>query len=439
MNGDFIHHAVSTSNKQGMALDDRAVNQFVQKMRTRPGNADSHYLLANYYQERGKHMQAVMEFNKVISINPHHVKAYNGKGISYDRLGEHDKATESFRTALSLNPKLDYVLNNLCYSLALQGDHEAAIEACKKALILNERNGRVRNNLAMVYAMGENHDEAYKELLIAANGDEVSARLKLAAICYERAMFRSAVEQYNLALLLNPSSAAAKNGLEASLELLKIADMAERHDKAEEARAKQEMTLTMQATENVQTDSVPDEDRATDHFRSAQTLYEKGAFREAKEQYKKAVALNPAQMDARKGMIAAESLALIAATPSRKEMIAMTSAVEIKKALAGHSLKNAGIEVCNGNGQRYMARDIASYLNAKGFKVVRLTNASSFNNEGGGVIYYQKDYRDVAVEVAAKIRQIKKLQEVNTLGRPQVNVKVLLGKDVVAHRQAYRN
>jgi tetratricopeptide (TPR) repeat protein len=436
MNENWVNHAFWSSKKQGVVMDEKAVNHFVSNMRTRPGNPNSHYLLANYYQERGKHMEALREFDKVLSIDPYYVRAYNGKGISYDRLGEHAKATESFRTALSLDPKLDYVLNNLCYSLTLQGNHEAAIEACKEALLLNKGNSRIRNNLALAYAMGGNYDQAYKELEIAANGDKVSAHLKLAAICYEKAMFRKAAEHYNLALLLNPSSDAAKKGLEASQELLQIAAAADQHQKTEAVVAQQEVALTRQA---VQAAPVLDDAKAMIHLQSAQTLYQKGAFKEAQEQYQQAVALNPAQMEARKGVIASEALARIAATPSQNKMIAKASAAELKKVLAGKSLKDVGIEICNGNGQRHMARDISAYLKSRGFNVVRLTNARSFNNEGGGVIYYENDYKDAAVKVAKKMQRIKKIQPIDDLGRPQVNVKVLLGKDLVPYRLAYRN
>ncbi len=55
------------------------------------------------------------------------------------------------------------------------------------------------------------------------------------------------------------------------------------------------------------------------------------------------------------------------------------------------------------------------------------------------MIYYENDYKDAAVKVAKKMQRIKKLQPIDDLGRPQVNVKVLLGKDLVPYRLAYRN
>ena len=415
---------ILSAKKQSQAMDEKAVTRFIQNMRARPENPDSHYLLANYYHERGKYWEAVTEFNKALAINPYHVKAYNGRGMSLDQLGEHEKAVESYRMALRLDPKLDYVLNNLCYSLALQGNAEEAIQACKQSLLLNAKNSRIRNNLAMAYAIGGDYDQAFIEFETAANGDKVSAHLKLAAVCLERAKFQLAADHFWLALSLNPLSNEAKKGLEASRDLMKIADLANQYQKAGEAGVP--LATTRNGVE------------ATTHFLAAQTLYKKSAFREAQEEYRQAVALNPEHVEARRELIAAEALARISTAPSRKEMTEKVSVSDIKKFLAGSSPENAGIEVCNGNGQSYMARDITTYLRSRGFKVVRITNARSFNNKGGGVIYYKNEYKDTAVNVAANIQEITKLQPVENLGNPRVYVKVILGKDLIAHQQTYR-
>ena len=81
---------------------DKEIVQFFSKVRPQPGNPGSHYLLACYYQERGRHKEAIEEFKKVILINPDHIKAYNGMGVSYDLLEKFPEAVESYRTALRL-------------------------------------------------------------------------------------------------------------------------------------------------------------------------------------------------------------------------------------------------------------------------------------------------------------------------------------------------
>jgi tetratricopeptide (TPR) repeat protein len=222
---DWANFKFWSKGKQS-AMDEKDVNRFVGKIRIRQGNPESHYLLACYHQERGKHREAITEFEKVLFIDSTHVKAYNGKGISHDQLGEYAKAEESYRMALSLDPKLDYVWNNLGYSRVLQGDYVEAIVAFRKALDLNEKEGRIRNNLAMAYAMAGDNEKAFGEFEIAGGADRSHPHLKMASVYYEKAMFRQAIDSYRSALTLNPSSEVAKKGLEASEGLLQIAEVA---------------------------------------------------------------------------------------------------------------------------------------------------------------------------------------------------------------------
>lgn len=420
-------------------MDEQAVNRFSRSVRTQPGNPDSHNLLANYYLERGRYQEAVTEFNKVLSIDPNYVKAYNGRGIAFDKLGENAKAVESYQKALSLDAKLDYVLNNLCYSLTLQGNPEEAIRVCEQALLLNKNDNRIRNNLALAYAVKGDYDRAYTEFETASNGDKVLAHLKLAAVCYEKARFQVAADHYSQALSLNPTSEAAKKGLTATQELIRIVNAADSYQEAAKDVIQQSEDSIVAATDNVPIALKRDDSKAASHFQSANKLYEKKEFKEAQIQYQKAIELNPTQFEARKRLIAAKELAQIAETPSKKVMLTKAKVEEIKKALAGKPLKKVGIEVCNGNGQRHMARDIGAYLNARGFNVVRLTNARNFNHRGGGEIYYESDHRDMAVKVAKKIKHIKAMQKMEKMGNPQVKVKVLLGKDLIAHRKDYKN
>lgn len=428
------------SQDKQSAMDERDVNRFVAKIRIRPGNPDSHYLLACYHQERGKHREAISEFEKVLFIDSSHVRACNGKGISHDRLGEYAKAEESYRLALSLDPKLDYVWNNLGYSYVLRGEYVEAVSAFQKALELNEKEGRIRNNLAMAYAMAGDYKKAFGEFEQAGGNDRSFAYLKMASIYYEKAMFRQAIDNYRSALAVNPSSDAAKRGLEASQGLLQIAEAATAHQKMESEKALQEEKLSEEMlTESVISGVIAstkkDETTALENYQAGVRLYEKGAFKEAQKHFTLAVMDNPSFMSARKGLIASEALARIteASTISREPVDTL------KEMAAGTSRKGRtiGIEISNGNGARHMARDIAEYLKVKGFNVVRLTNADNFNHAEGSIVF-EKEYEDLAGKIAGQFPQIKDVKQTGKMDRPNVKVKVVVGKDLVAHRQDYR-
>jgi tetratricopeptide (TPR) repeat protein len=431
---DWANFKFWSKGKQS-AMDEKDVNRFVGKIRIRQGNPESHYLLACYHQERGKHREAITEFEKVLFIDSTHVKAYNGKGISHDQLGEYAKAEESYRMALSLDPKLDYVWNNLGYSHVLQGDYVEAIVAFRKALDLNEKEGRIRNNLAMAYAMAGDNEKAFGEFEIAGGADRSHPHLKMASVYYEKAMFRQAIDSYRSALTLNPSSEVAKKGLEASEGLLQIAEVAAVHKEMEQKRASQDEDLTDPVIAGVIAAAQKDETSALENYQAAVRLYEKGAFQEAKKLFTLAVAENPSLASARKGLVASEALARISEASSvRKDPVDT-----LKEMTTGISRKGRtiGIEVSNGNGATHMARDIAEYLRAKGFKVVRLTNADNFNHAEGSVVF-EKEYEELAGQIAGVIPHIKDVKQTGKLDRPNVKVKVVVGKDLVSHREEFR-
>jgi hypothetical protein len=83
-----------------------------------------------------------------------------------------------------------------------------------------------------------------------------------------------------------------------------------------------------------------------------------------------------------------------------------------------------------------MARDVGQYLRQKGFKVARLTNAESYNHEEA-VVYYGRGFEDVALQLMQELPAIRHKQETSRFGRPDVKVRVLLGKDVVPHKQLF--
>jgi Flp pilus assembly protein TadD len=193
---------------------------FVSKIRTPRGNPDSHYLLACYYQERGRHKEAIGEFNKVIVIDPLHVKAYNGLGVSYSELKEHQKAVDAFLTALKIDPKLDYVHNNLGYSFLLQGYMDAAIAVFRKAAVMNNGSSRIHNNLGMAYLMTGDAEKAREEF--AKGGGDAWAVYNMAQLYYQNDMFYEAREHFAKALDMKPSLTGARRGLEASDTLYRI-------------------------------------------------------------------------------------------------------------------------------------------------------------------------------------------------------------------------
>lgn len=179
------------------------VASFLSGVRNAGGNPDSHYLLATHYQQQGRYQEAIEEFRKVVMIDPLHVRAYNGMGISYDNLREFGKAREAYETAMGLDPQQLYLYNNLGYSLTLKGDYQTAADIFLKGLKLNPENEQMRNNLAVALAGLGDNDRALAELERMYKPAE--AALTLAQIHKREGRLEDAETFFATAFCLDPS------------------------------------------------------------------------------------------------------------------------------------------------------------------------------------------------------------------------------------------
>lgn len=94
---------------------------------------------------------------------------------------------------------------------------------------------------------------------------------------------------------------------------------------------------------------------------------------------------------------------------------------------------SVAIEVSNGNGTTGMAVRSADFLRGHGFKVQNITNAMHFRFQES-VIFYREEYLQVAKELAAIIPGVQNLEQVETMAKSSVGVRVLLGRDLATLR-----
>ncbi|MCB9361144.1 MAG: O-antigen ligase family protein [Flavobacteriales bacterium] len=64
----------------------------------------------------GKNNEAVLDFEKAISINPYHIHVLNNLGTCYELKNDHKKAIEYYHKALAINPNYEDVILNLSAS-----------------------------------------------------------------------------------------------------------------------------------------------------------------------------------------------------------------------------------------------------------------------------------------------------------------------------------
>jgi tetratricopeptide (TPR) repeat protein len=355
------------------------MTRFVSSVRAPLGNPDAHYQLANYYQERNWHKDAIEEYKKIISIDPANVKAYNGAGVSFDQLGYTYRAIDYYKKALELNSGLGYVLNNLGYAYIRLGKYDKAIDALKKAVALDGGNGRFHNNLGLAYAKKGEFDQALTEFKLA--GNEARARYNIGQVYYEKGLYNEARGYFQEALNINPSLSVAQ-------VWLKMADS---------------MTIDSQSPMNkMQPSETPDELRQ---------VYESVENKEYKP------------------VIESEKSSSTIDNPDNAKL--QESANK-----AASSYKGIGIEISNGNGVNRMAKTVSNYLGEKGFSVVRLTNADNFGHKET-IVYYKAEHYETAYELSRQMTGHHNLEKVRKLDRSDIDIKVLIGRDIIGRNDLF--
>ncbi len=413
------------------------VTQFLKTVRSPGGNPDSHYLLACYYQERGRHPEAIQEFIKVISIDPAYVKAYNGMGISYDLLKDSPQAVECYQKAIQLNPNLDYVQNNLGYSYLLQGKFDEAVSALKRAIALNEGERRFHNNLGLAYATSGQLDLALEEFKLA--GEPSRAHYNVARFYQEKGLFQLAQFHYATALKLDPSFSHARAALKAVNALARIFGQPPQEEKLKEEREPEPFLFGKMEPERPDSSTCsvdPERPTAESDFQAGRPDWsgEMGGEQiHLSDATARTESLNvPLQI----GEPQKFQEPVLFENPSMKTEASLPFDQSREKK-PSTSLKGIGIEISNGNGMNGMARRVGHYLTEKGIEVNRLTNASHFNH-GETKLYYQEGYQEVASYLAEQLPIPNQMKEEKRFERPNIRIKVLIGKDLVPHDKLFR-
>lgn len=294
------------------------LGDFLSKIKRPTGNPDSHLLLGTYYQNRGRHIEAIKEFEIVVAIDPARAKAFNAMGVSYDHLGMFSPAIRCYEKALSLDSRLDHVHNNIGYSYLLQGKLHAAETALNRAISMNSDIGIYHNNLGAVYAAMKDYDRAMSEFQ-KGSADVPAARETAGIHCLEDA------------------------------------------------------TATLAAVVQNVPDTAPRDCAGT-----------------------------------------AERME----TPYPKDEPSVI----------------ARIELSNGNGRQGMARNVGKYLKQRGYEAFRYTNANHFHFEKNRILF-REGSRRTAVQLSDALPGRWILRQVNDSDRKGIRVRVLLGKEMILHKE----
>jgi Flp pilus assembly protein TadD len=327
------------------------------------------------------------DLSKLMSqLRPHpgNAEAHYQLGCWYHERSRHQEAIKEFKKAIYIKPDYTEAHNGLGVSYDRKGDYAAASDAYRMALKLNPNLAYIYNNLGHSY------------ILQGKNGEAIDTLKQALTLGYDNKRIHN-----NLGL------AYALSG---------------------------QLDLAMKEFEQAG-------NKALAHSLVAKLHYQNGQFEKAKKHYGEALALDPDSVTSSKGLETSTALAkfdaVLAQLKQAVEVIMPGESVQTQPSGdAQQSFTNIGVEISNGNGVSNMARNMGRYLKEKGFNVVRLTNADRFSH-AKTTLMYRPECSEATREVAEKLPEMPTMQEVKKLDRPSIQMKMVLGRDLVPHKDVF--
>ncbi len=174
---------------------------------TRPA---AHFIYGSALATARKFDQALLEFEKVVQLDPTSVMSYIHMGQIYELTNRPDDALSAYQRALKAQPTSPLANNYLGNLYVRKGDLKSAAKYFQAALNQNAHDPIAANNLAWVYAAeGENLDMA---LSLATQAKQIAPELDgvndtLAWIQYKKGNYRVSISLAEDAVKKRPEKA----------------------------------------------------------------------------------------------------------------------------------------------------------------------------------------------------------------------------------------
>ena len=168
----------------------------------------SHYNLGNSYYMRKQYSKAIMEYIKVLEINPKYKSTYYNLGVAYTDLKKYDKAIESYNEALKIDPNFKNTYLNLGNIYHNTKQYDKAIESFEKAIEIDPHFKKVHHNLGNVYNIIKQYDksiESFKKVIkMDPNFKEAYYNLSIAYLCKKN--FKEGFKLYKHRVISNKNT-----------------------------------------------------------------------------------------------------------------------------------------------------------------------------------------------------------------------------------------
>ena len=191
-------------------LDD-AILAFQRALSIKPDYAEAYNNIGNALKDQDKIKEAIDAYNKALSIKPDYAEPFNNMGNALRDQGRLNEAIKVYKKALSIKPDYAEAYNNMGIALTEQRRLEEATEAYTKALSIKPDYANACYNMGITLkdqGKLEEAIEAYNKAL-SIKPDYADANINMGAALQEQGKLDEAIEAYNKALSINPDNAEA--------------------------------------------------------------------------------------------------------------------------------------------------------------------------------------------------------------------------------------
>jgi protein O-GlcNAc transferase len=212
----------------GLGQLDNAIINYEKALSINPNYSEAHYNLAGTLQELGQLDGAVESYKKSLSLNPNHAEAHNNLGNTFQKLEQLDSAITSYQKSIAIKP--DYVEAHYSLGTTFQelGQLDDAVKSYETVLVIKPNFAEMHNNLGVILNKLNKKDAALKSLkrALAIKPDFAEAHNNLGNVLKELDQQDAALKSYKKAIAIKPDFAEAHNNLGNVLKNLEQLDAA---------------------------------------------------------------------------------------------------------------------------------------------------------------------------------------------------------------------
>ena len=195
--------------------NDSARTAFEDALKLQPDYYDARYNLAFALLSSDKFADALPHLKVLQAKNPGDAAIEEGLGEAFDRTNNTGSALGAYKRAIALDPKNENYQFKFALILLGDGRRDDALEALRSLLNINPNNAPALLQIGDIHLRANRYGDAAAALrrYVGVRGDDFTGRFNLGVALDYGSKFDEALEQYGAAEKLKPNDAATKNNV----------------------------------------------------------------------------------------------------------------------------------------------------------------------------------------------------------------------------------